>query len=241
MLAFQVAWAIEYATCPIHAFSGASCRYWCRHWCAQEHLLAQLARVLRVAHHAPDDVPAQAPGSRARANERARFAAQHGGHQGAILGVRPSSWAMGWAARIRLQRFCDESRNQGHRTPYPRPERRIPRPGRAPHMNFEIPILITLFLAIAYTIQAVVDAGVRRKMVDSNGSQDLVVDAEGEGSAPPPRFAALGRDPGRGGDRLRHRAGRRLDKAQPGVIAVLVSATGIQQPRLLPAGARRLG
>ena len=41
-------------------------------------------------------------------------------------------------------------------------------------MNFEILIPIVLFLAIAYTIKAVVDAGVRRKMVDANGSQDLV-------------------------------------------------------------------
>ena len=41
-------------------------------------------------------------------------------------------------------------------------------------MNFEILIPIVLFLAIAYTIKAVVDAGVRRKMVDSSGSQDLV-------------------------------------------------------------------
>lgn len=41
-------------------------------------------------------------------------------------------------------------------------------------MNFEILIPITLFLAIAYTIKAVVDARVRKQMVESNGSQDLV-------------------------------------------------------------------
>lgn len=41
-------------------------------------------------------------------------------------------------------------------------------------MNFEILIPITLFVCIAYAIKAVVDARVRRQMVDSNGSQDLV-------------------------------------------------------------------
>lgn len=41
-------------------------------------------------------------------------------------------------------------------------------------MNFEILIPITLFLCIAYAIKAVVDARVRRQLIDSNGSQDLV-------------------------------------------------------------------
>lgn len=41
-------------------------------------------------------------------------------------------------------------------------------------MNFELLIPISLFVCIAYTIKAVVDARVRRQMVDSNGSQDLV-------------------------------------------------------------------
>ncbi len=41
-------------------------------------------------------------------------------------------------------------------------------------MNFEILIPITLFVCITYAIKAVVDARVRRQMVDSNGSQDLV-------------------------------------------------------------------
>lgn len=41
-------------------------------------------------------------------------------------------------------------------------------------MNFELLIPISLFVCIAYTIKAVVDAGVRRKMADSAGSQDLV-------------------------------------------------------------------
>ena len=41
-------------------------------------------------------------------------------------------------------------------------------------MDFALLIPICLFFSIAFTIKAVVDAGVRRKMVDANGSQDLV-------------------------------------------------------------------
>lgn len=41
-------------------------------------------------------------------------------------------------------------------------------------MNFDILIPITLFVCITYAIKAVVDARVRRQMVDSNGSQELV-------------------------------------------------------------------
>ena len=41
-------------------------------------------------------------------------------------------------------------------------------------MNFEILIPITLFICITYAIKAVVDAHVRRKMVESNGSQELL-------------------------------------------------------------------
>jgi hypothetical protein len=41
-------------------------------------------------------------------------------------------------------------------------------------MNFEVLIPISLFICIAYAIKSVVEARVRRQMVDSNGSQDLV-------------------------------------------------------------------
>jgi hypothetical protein len=41
-------------------------------------------------------------------------------------------------------------------------------------MNLELLIPISLFVCITYAIKAIVDAGVRRRMVDSNGSQDLV-------------------------------------------------------------------
>ncbi|MGY3039841.1 hypothetical protein ACVWWQ_001464 [Rhodanobacter sp. TND4EL1] len=41
-------------------------------------------------------------------------------------------------------------------------------------MNFEILIPITLFICIAYAIKVVVDARVRRQMVASGGSEELV-------------------------------------------------------------------
>lgn len=95
-------------------------------------------------------------------------------------------------------------------------------------MNFEILIPITLFLAIAYTIKAVVDAGVRRKMVDSNGSEDLVRSML-EGEEARRRHGSL-----RWGVTLVALAiGFGLVQASgwseinPGVIAVLVGATGL--------------
>ena len=95
-------------------------------------------------------------------------------------------------------------------------------------MDLAILIPISLFLSIAFTIKAVVDAGVRRKMVDSNGSQDLVRSMlEGEeirrrhGSL---RwgivFTALAIGFG-----LVQSAG--WDELNPGVIAVLLGATGL--------------
>ena len=95
-------------------------------------------------------------------------------------------------------------------------------------MNFEILIPIVLFLAIAYTIKAVVDAGVRRRMVESNGSQDLV------------RSMLLSEQ-----QRSRHGSLRwgvilvalavgfgivdagRWDELSPAVIAILLGATGL--------------
>jgi putative exporter of polyketide antibiotics len=41
-------------------------------------------------------------------------------------------------------------------------------------MNFEILIPITLFVCIAYAIRVVFDARVRKQMMESNGSQELV-------------------------------------------------------------------
>ena len=41
-------------------------------------------------------------------------------------------------------------------------------------MNFELLIPVTLFVCIAYSIKAVVDARVRKQLVSSNGSPELV-------------------------------------------------------------------
>ena len=41
-------------------------------------------------------------------------------------------------------------------------------------MTFELLIPVTLFVCIAYSIKAVVDARVRKQLVSSNGSPDLV-------------------------------------------------------------------
>ena len=41
-------------------------------------------------------------------------------------------------------------------------------------MNFELMIPISLFVCIAYSIKAVVDARVRKQLVASNGSPELV-------------------------------------------------------------------
>lgn len=95
-------------------------------------------------------------------------------------------------------------------------------------MNFEFLIPIALFLSIAYCIKAVVDARVRRQMVESNGSQELVrsiVESEEarrrHGSlrwgvvlvALGIGFAAIG--------------AQGLDEVTPGVLATLLIATGL--------------
>lgn len=95
-------------------------------------------------------------------------------------------------------------------------------------MNFELLIPITLFLSIAYAIKVVVDARVRRQMVDSNGSQELVRSIL-EGDEVRRRHASL-----RWGVVLLSMAlGFVLIEAfgwteiTPGVIAVLLGATGL--------------
>ena len=95
-------------------------------------------------------------------------------------------------------------------------------------MDFALLIPISLFIAIAYTIKAVVDARVRRQMIDSNGSQDLVR-AMLQGEELRQRHGSL-----RWGITLVALAvGFGLIEAigwteiTPGVIAVLVGATGL--------------
>lgn len=108
-------------------------------------------------------------------------------------------------------------------------------------MNFEIFIPITLFVCIAYAIKAVVDARVRRQMVESNGSQDMVRSMlESEESLR--RHASLRR-----GITLVAIAiafaviqGAGWTDVTPGAIALLVGATGIGNLAYFVL-ARRLG
>lgn len=95
-------------------------------------------------------------------------------------------------------------------------------------MNFELLIPISLFVCITYAIKAVVDAGVRRKMVDSSGSQDLVR-AMLQGEAERNRHGSL-----RWGVILVALAigfgivdAGRWDELTPAVIAILLGATGL--------------
>lgn len=129
-------------------------------------------------------------------------------------------------ARVRRVRgnFVQPVRNP----PYPLPRTPHSAADPDPAMNFEILIPIVLFLAIAYTIKAVVDAGVRRKMVDANGSQDLVRSML-ESEDIRRRHGSL-----RWGIVLIALAvgfgivqGAGWDELNPGVIAVLLGATGI--------------
>lgn len=95
-------------------------------------------------------------------------------------------------------------------------------------MELEVLIPITRFLCIAYAIKAVVDARVRRQMVDSNGSQDLVRSML-EGDEIRRRHALL-----RWGITLVALAvafgwiqAAGWSEITPGVIALLVGATGL--------------
>ena len=95
-------------------------------------------------------------------------------------------------------------------------------------MNFELMIPISLFVCIAYSIKAVVDARVRKQLVASNGDPSLVRSIL-EGDETARRLSSL-----RWGITLValsigfaivEAAGWR--EITPGVIAVLVGAVGI--------------
>ena len=95
-------------------------------------------------------------------------------------------------------------------------------------MNFELLIPIALFAAIAYSIKAVVDARVRKQLVSSNGSPELVTHIL-QGDEANRRLSSL-----RWGITLVALAlGFAIVEAAgwreitPGVIAVLVGATGL--------------
>ena len=69
-------------------------------------------------------------------------------------------------------------------------------------MNFEILIPITLFICIVYAIKVVVDARLRKQMVDANGAQDLVRSMlEGDEIQRRHALVALGHHPGGAGAR----------------------------------------
>ena len=107
--------------------------------------------------------------------------------------------------------------------------------------DFGYLIPIVLFLCITYAIKAVVDARVRRRMVDANGSQDLVRSML-EGDELRRRHASL-----RWGITLVALAlafgviqAAGWEEVTPGVIALLVGATGLGN-LVYYVVARRLG
>ena len=94
-------------------------------------------------------------------------------------------------------------------------------------MHFEILIPITLFICIVYAIKVVVDARVRSKLVASNGSEELVRSTL-QGEELQRRHASL-----RWGILLLSMAAAFVlieafgwDEVTPGVVAVLLAATG---------------
>ena len=106
-------------------------------------------------------------------------------------------------------------------------------------MDYALLVPITLFLCIAYAIKAVVDARVRRQIVDSNGSQDLVRSIL-EGDEVSRRHSSL-----RWGILLLALAvGFMLIEAfgrtevTPGVIAILLAVTGLGNLGYFWAGRR---
>jgi uncharacterized protein DUF6249 len=95
-------------------------------------------------------------------------------------------------------------------------------------MDFDILMPITAFICITYAIKTVVDARVRRQMVDSNGSQDLVRSML-EGDEIRRRHSSL-----RWGITLTALAiafgliqAIGWNEVTPGVVALLVGATGL--------------
>lgn len=95
-------------------------------------------------------------------------------------------------------------------------------------MNLEFLIPIVLFVCITYAIKAVVDARVRRQMVESNGSQELVRSIiEGEetrrrqGSL---RWGVVLLALGIGFTAI---SAQGLDHVTPATLAILLIATGL--------------
>ena len=108
-------------------------------------------------------------------------------------------------------------------------------------MNFDLLIPVTLFVCIAYAIKAVVDARVRKQLVSSNGSPDLVASIL-QADETNRRLSSL-----RWGITLVMLAlgfgiveAAGWQEVTPGVIAVLVGAVGLGNLASF-AAARKLG
>ena len=154
---------------------------------AQEGLLAQLAGVVGVAHHALDHMPAQALVVAHQALERPRLAGQHRGHQAPVGGdglagidgnggIAHGPWDTPGGAAVARPRAgrpvnCCNRRSRGRI-----PGRQDPsRPSRqATAMQFESFIPIVLFICILLAIRSVVEARTRRQMVQSHGSEEML-------------------------------------------------------------------
>jgi hypothetical protein len=149
---------------------------------AQEGVLTQFAGVVRMADHALDDVPAQALVVAHEPFERARHIAQHGSHQRTLVGGPLVSNDRAWRTRLAHAPADTPVTPSVASAPIaPRATGITPavsiaaRPHPPEHtMNFEILIPITLFICIVYAIKVVVDARVRKQMMESNGSEELV-------------------------------------------------------------------
>ena len=95
-------------------------------------------------------------------------------------------------------------------------------------MDFDLLIPITLFVCLTYAIKTVVDAYTRRRIIESRGSEELVRSLL-EGEATRRRLASLHW----GSVLVALAAGFGMvelidvDRVTPGVIALLLGATGV--------------
>ena len=153
---------------------------------AQKRVLAELSRIVGMAHHAVDDVPAEPLMVADERLERARRAPA----STAATRTRSASMA-GWLAWThpvdryapatdRLQ-LLGEVTAAGAATGSRPSVSTITSPGHTgrdiearTRMNAEVLIPITLFLCITYAIKAMLDSRTRGKLIAANGSEELI-------------------------------------------------------------------
>ncbi len=205
---------------------------------AKEGLLAQLAGIFRMANHALDHVPTQTLVLTHQLFERTRAIGEHGFDKPAVkvrIGIHPSSDTpgagsvaslgqktfYGQAATGRATAVSLSLNGKYKRTASHHPHKGFP-------MNFELLIPITFFICITYAIKVVMDARVRKQLVSSNGSPELVqsIMANDESNR---RLSSL-----RWGITMVALAigfgivqGAGWTEVNPGVIALLVGALGL--------------